>query len=420
MNQLPVSNLLNKLQIFLIELCLILAPMDAWLMLPAEDFIVKISIPRVVALISFITLIFVHILNQKVPDVSGLWMIALWTAWNIFSAIWVAVPLDKSLIFRKLLSLLFANILIIFSFLMGKSEKLPNIFKLIIIFSVISALIEQFFGIRPYVERQHAFILELTGFYINPAHLGSTIALLSFWTIESRSKRKYFTFVLWLLSLFVIIRTGSKGAIIGLLIGIIVLALNLNYVHIRKLLLYIGFGIILFYGAWKINLIPSLLLEKIDIFFISPLASESYSYRTLLYKEMINYISQSPLIGYGLSSTSYLIGTSSHNLFLELWIEGGIFSLLLFISMYFILLFKLYKKKEVQSKLYFSSLIAFLPISLTVSSVFTLWSFWMVLGGSIYNAFIKDETQSLQYKKILAHPALLWVKREIPGHLTPG
>lgn len=402
MYSIATNRIFNKIQLFLIGLSLFLVPMDAWLILPIEGFIVKISVPRLLTIISFFIFLSVYILNKKLPRIPLYWLIAIWTFWCILSIFWAHHTIDKDLIIRKAFSMLFANVIVILSVYVEKNEKLQNIFKLIIISSLISALLEQFFGLRPYVERQHSFIFELTAFYFNPAHLGATLALFSIFLIGSKQKKNFYNYILFLLSTYVIIRTGSKGALIGLLIGIIFLFLNVSNIAKGKIFIYTLSGVLLFFFAFKTNLVPNSIIEKINIFSYSPLVYGSYIERKLIYKEMIKYILQSPLIGYGLGSTSSLIWTSSHNLFLELWIEGGIINLFLFLALFLFLLINLGKKKDDKCRYFFSALIAFIPISLTISSVFSFWSFWMILGGSIYQVYKeRNKDQILGKNKVI-------------------
>lgn len=61
--------------------------------------------------------------------------------------------------------------------------------------------------------------------------------------------------------------------------------------------------------------------------------------RFSLYYQAIQLISENPIFGYGFYYFSQLMGLGVHNIYLQLWVESGVFSLVLFII---IILFNLY------------------------------------------------------------------------------
>jgi len=74
--------------------------------------------------------------------------------------------------------------------------------------------------------------------------------------------------------------------------------------------------------------------------FIATSGDTSASTRIILYKESIDLIYHSPIWGYGLGSSYYLLGFYPHNLLLELLIDGGV----LWANLWLILIFKVFKK----------------------------------------------------------------------------
>jgi len=384
-----LNNISKRIIILFIDLGLIFAPMDAWLILPIDIVGVKISISRVLVLFSFFIYITLSIKKRYISFNSMLILVFFWSIVYMLSIFWIDISIEKSLIFRKLFSLIFSILLIYLGYLSEKYDQTIRVFAIIITISVIVALVEQIYGIRPQIERQHLFLYELTAFYINPAHLGATLALLSPWIKYYISKRniKLIEYILDFIILFIIIRTGSKGAILAFLIGLFIMLFSIKDLRknfLLNIIIYILIGIFLYYFILYFTLIPDIILNKINLLFRTSAASESYIGRTEIYEVMFSYIKNRPLLGYGLGTSSYL-GMSSHNFWLEIWFEGGIINFIIFIFIYFTTLYNLlFIKTDVGSKLCLAFLIAFIPISFTVSSIFTLWSFWIVLGVCFY------------------------------------
>jgi len=386
-----MKNYTDNSLFFLMSLSLILMPMDAVLILPFEILGVKLSIPRLIILITFLFLLFRLLITGKIPNVSGFWIIIFLATWYLLTLTWITVPIDNSLIVRKVFSVILACVIVFYSFLLEKRKLTTKFFLIIVTFSLFFALLEQIFGFRLYASRQHYFSHELTSFYINPSHLGSTLALLLPWIINPSFFRsfikKLFQLALITLTVFTLIKTGSKGVIVASLLAVFILLIfKTDRRFFRIVASYFGVTLGIFYMMLKFNLISPILLEKLN--YSSLLARESFISRAYIYKISLNSIAQRPLLGYGIGSSTLIIGGSPHNFLLELLLEGGIVNFACFAFFYALLLINLFiRRKNVFSKLCFASLVAFVPISLTVGSIFDLWSFWMVLGVSMFYAF---------------------------------
>jgi len=379
----------EKIVIFFVNLALIFAPMDAWLILPVNFLGILVSIPRILIFLSVFVYVILSLKKGFISLNFMLLLVFIWSMIYILSIFWIDISIERSLILRKLFSIIFANFLIYLGYICEKFNQTLRVFKVITFISLIFALIEQIFGFRPYIERQHLFIFELTSFYINPAHLGSTLALLYPCVKYYFSNKRYelIGYVLDFIVLFVIIRTGSKGALLSFLfcfIAMVFVFKDIRKKFLMNVIFYVSFVISGWYFVTHFRLVPDILLDKINIILVTPIAIDSYLNRYEIYTEMLKYISRKPILGYGLG-TNLIVGTSSHNFWLELWFEGGIINFVAFILIYIILLHTLiFKKINKESKIYLISLVAFIPISLTVGSIFSLWIFWILLGASIY------------------------------------
>lgn len=111
-------------------------------------------------------------------------------------------------------------------------------------------------------------------------------------------------------------------------------------------------------------------------------SSESFVSRIEIWNTLKVYILQSPvrlILGYGIGSFNYLFDFSSHNLFFELIIEGGIINALYFILLIIYVIYKLTKNFN-KNKVPIISLISSIPIFFTIGSFLDFWLFWIILG----------------------------------------
>ena len=131
--------------------------------------------------------------------------------------------------------------------------------------------------------------------------------------------------------------SGNGAFVLTVIYTFVIIAMYLNGPkNIFKFLVVIIFlGIIIVFITNLIAEVPTL-SQSFDrilrIFKAGEINYESTSGRTLIYKESIKKILESPLIGYGISSAPYIGIGQPHQMFLEILIDGGI--IYLFIWLY--------------------------------------------------------------------------------------
>ncbi|PNV80066.1 MAG: hypothetical protein C0196_03505 [Dictyoglomus turgidum] len=389
LNNRSYNNLVN----LVIIISLILIPMDPVLFLPYEFLGLKISISRMLLLFSFFLLLF-NLFWKPLKFKKTFNLLFLWTCFNFFTYYWSFG--DFKNIIRNMFLLIFINMVVILSYSLEKQRLGKYVVYIIIFLSIIFAFIEQLTGYRLPAARQHVFFYELTAFYINPAHLGSTLSLLSPWILNN----SYFKFkgggglqvFIITIVLFVILRTGTKGSLLSFFVAFIFNILVsifsmqkkvlINYiVKLIVTLIIIGFFSVTFIYTF----LPEILREK--ILYINPkllFSSESYISRENIWTTIWTYVRDRIFIGYGIGSFNTLFDLSSHNLLLELWFEGGFINLSLFLILLFYVLIRL-MNNFAKNKVFVASLLATIPIFFTLGSFLDFWAFWIVLGICIAN-----------------------------------
>jgi O-antigen ligase len=173
----------------------------------------------------------------------------------------------------------------------------------------------------------------------NPILFGITFGILLIilfvWIIEQRRlKLKYL--VLILPSVFLLLRSGSRGAVLSLLISIAIYLFILK-VRLRMMIYAMIFVVLLMLGAYR--LIPDSTIHTYKAAIrtleyrnmpIEEANVNSVLQRIIYWKQAIVEYEQNPIFGVGLGNSAGGSG-SPHNIILEVGAELGVFGLLLFI-----------------------------------------------------------------------------------------
>ncbi|MBE2197599.1 MAG: O-antigen ligase family protein [Anaerolinea sp.] len=247
-----------------------------------------------------------------------------------------------------------------------------------------------------------------------PFHLGLyllTVLLLLIALLIDKQTKPRFRLVLTgviALQLTVLIMTRTKGNWIGLIIGVIVLAL-LQVRHSPKAFIRL-FGLILL-GALVIGAIvlaASDIAQSVvqdAIFAVThPAQAPTFIYRLSLWQDtMLPAISRHPLLGYGTSSAGeglanlYQNNASlyfpSHNLYLKVFLELGLFGLLIFLTIIMLSLRRGWRLRKRQGEFNptdriiwqwsFAVIVAFLVAGIVIPTLDAYppnYYFWLLLG----------------------------------------
>jgi len=334
--------------------------------------------------------------------------VLIWLSFCLLSNLW-SQDLEASI--KQSLILITLIVLLTIAGLLEIVRKSDLVIGIIFILSIIMAIIEQLTGFRFDASRQWDFRWELTSFYINPAHLGCSLALMFPFVLNiSINSKKKIVGILWIsmmiLMLFVILRTGSKGAILTIILEIfIILVLSLKKIKFRKERIYLFLSILLILITstlylFKTDILPEIIKDKIKqltyIYRYSDMITQ-YSYRSRLsvWEAGIDFAKEYPISGWGIGLSDKLMNiysyerftVSMHNIWIQTILEVGIIGVVLLFAAYLLTLIKLIgsrvDRKDMSFSPHFVGLLGFLPVSVTVGSLYTFYLFWILWGFSI-------------------------------------
>lgn len=224
-------------------------------------------------------------------------------------------------------------------------------------------------------------------------HLLPVILIYIFFYLKHK---KGFTLLLILINSFYLIIYGNRGASLSLIIFTILLYFIFYKKTLNKIIHLISitnFILIFFIFKDKIKNIlinfSSFLLKdlKINSYFLSKLIlllnkglASSSSGRDTIYTNAIKFGNENWLFGNGIGSFRYIYGAYPHNIFLEFYVQFGIFGVIvliyLLIKVFSYLLLKNYKNKEILLFLFCLSI----PRLILSSSFWERPEFWGLIA----------------------------------------
>lgn len=175
--------------------------------------------------------------------------------------------------------------------------------------------------------------------------LSNSLVVLIYGQNINKTKR-FIYLLLTLVTFFSLTTLLSRSAIIFpivilLLCSILILLFSKRSGFFKRVF-YILFLLVLFQTSYT-YLIESVEFRQMNRL-ISTLGSPEKEYRIdRLYEPAINFIQNSPIIGYGTNSSKFLLGYYPHNIFLEVLLTGGVFLLSIFLIFIFKFIYYFFK-----------------------------------------------------------------------------
>ncbi len=230
------------------------------------------------------------------------------------------------------------------------------------------------------------------GLFFNQNDYGIFLSLLVPFVINQKINR-FYKYITIILMLFLIFATGSNGAIILLIMNLFIqFAYSLKYLKSQDI--FIRFFIIMV----SVILVVLLVQRFVEIEYLMLKLSRISSIENIITVSRLNILKdyffilirypfgvglgQSTIINYALNGSHI----NSHSFFLEIFVELGIISGIVIISMYFYAIFKVISKRLITpiSVFVFSSLITF-PLWSNIPSriVEGFDIFWLLIGLTI-------------------------------------
>lgn len=205
----------------------------------------------------------------------------------------------------------------------------------------------------------HSYNIRLTGFYLNPnltGYMANISLVFSFFIFLKFRKSDLASLTLFLLSIYVSIRSFSKTSIIisFLLIGVsLIFVLANKAIWVARSNIWKRLIIVLIFGIFGIsglkisewyNTFDEGQKDRIDQVFsiISEgnLNRKTTTYRSEIWETGIDKIKISPLLGNGFGTFDYFPekGQGIHNMYFKIFGEAGIIIGLIYLAMHFIIL----------------------------------------------------------------------------------
>lgn len=179
---------------------------------------------------------------------------------------------------------------------------------------------------------------------MQPNALGSFITqclpvLLAFALLTKKIAGRLIYFALILICVAGLMFTYSRGAYLSAMISILVitfLAGRKSFIKVIAGSLVVFFFISIFFGYGHI--IPVSVKERFDMLGDKEKREQDFSVQTRerIWKIAKEYISQSPIYGYGYNAKQYLLPLDTHNTYLNVLLDMGILGLTSFLLIFFV------------------------------------------------------------------------------------
>lgn len=197
------------------------------------------------------------------------------------------------------------------------------------------------------------------------------------------NKNKLYNIVLLIIGFIALFLTAKRGPLITNIIAILVVTVIFSNINIKNLMpKLIAFTVLLIIGYNVICRIPQaqVMIDKFTIFSES---ADITNGRSELWNEASDYIKVNPIIGIGAYATPRVMGEMTHNIYVQLVLELGIFGLIFFIGamiISFILTFKNYYKIK-SNKIVENTEKVFFSISVYIQLYFIIYG---MSGNPLY------------------------------------
>ena len=269
----------------------------------------------------------------------------------------------------------------------------------------------------------------VTGLFNNPNYtsywLATILPFACFFLIKNKSKKyKFLIYLLYsFLIFYLLILTSSRNGLFSISVStLLVFSTKLIFSIIS-----ISFAALIVINLFK-SLLPFYIIEIIDTVIPTKLLNKffsisefnlNYLHRFDTYKNTILFILQKPFFGWGASTFTIMyflkskisLTTHTHNIFLEVTYNYGVFASVIFTIFILKLLYESYKIIKLKNKVGIDSINKFWLTSAFCSIIFHLNDmpyydgkinllFWIFLSGL---KCIIDENKKINIKEVSAH-----------------
>lgn len=202
---------------------------------------------------------------------------------------------------------------------------------------------------------------------------------------QSNWLKRLFWIAIVAVLLLCVLLTGSRGALLGVAVVVAVSVFGKFKTWTAKLLFSAGMaGVAIALYFLLLMLLPDYIAAR---FSFQVLLDTGGTGRWDIWMNAFRVMAEAPyklLFGFGTGASDELIGWATHNLFIQLLLEGGFVSLGLFLSFLFMWLKRLAKR----DKMCFSVALGCMVMAMTLS-VNTVYYFWIVFILSLVASDVK-------------------------------
>lgn len=223
-----------------------------------------------------------------------------------------------------------------------KDKKMMNSLFLNMVFMTIFisvVIIKEFRVTWHYDEDNRVQILGMNPNLLGGFFMQLVPVLMSFAILLKKFKSQIFYFSAFFLSSLAVMFTYSRGAYLSAMASLLIITILGG----KKSFIKIGIGAIatlffisVFFGSGR--LIPVSVTERFEMVHNKEIrdADVSVRRRENVWAIAKEYISQSPVYGHGYEASAYLLPLDTHNMYLDLLLEGGIIAFIFFILIFLI------------------------------------------------------------------------------------
>ena len=225
---------------------------------------------------------------------------------------------------------------------MARNKKIMNSLFLAMVFMTMFIAVMALKGFKSSWHYHEENRIELLG--MNPNALGEFFiqlipVLISFSILLKKFKRQIFYFFALILTIMAVMFTYSRGAYLSVMVSLLVITFiggKRTFIKIGFFTLASLFFISAFLGSGRI--IPLSVQERFEMAQNQDKreADESIRLRKNIWTIAKEHIALSPVYGHGYEASAYLLPYDTHNMYLDLLLEGGIIALILFLIIFLI------------------------------------------------------------------------------------
>ena len=306
-----------------------------------------ISISRIIGFLLIIACLMAQIRNRiPVKKIGFIFLLIFFIYTLISSAFSITGSFVSFIVFMQ-------SLVVVFLLSQLRNINLYNLSWILIVSSVVAIVFFSFWFKENIIELgiQRLSVSEDSSINRLATMISQLIAILfTGFLIPGKNKLiKIILFSTILIGLILIIFTGTRSALIAIIVSIVIITLYFFKIHTKKVIIYLP--LIILVGYLFINQFQELDIHVLKRFTVEEVQDDGGSGRTGVWKALVPKTFEDGLFfGFGFGAENvydlakqYGFSFSAHNLLIDMFIQMGLTGLILFFTYFFILAKKLLK-----------------------------------------------------------------------------